>query len=104
MRGGTVEGGHHLNKTPLQIDAAAGHQVGRGDALRGERIGEFADRDEGGAMETDQSECVADVVVVRVREEHVDIGDSGGLGAERGVLRKQPIDGESHAGDFNLEG
>ena len=56
-------------------------------------------------METDQSECVADVVVVRVREEHVDTGDSSGIGAERGGgLRKQPIDGESHAGDFNLEG
>lgn len=99
-----MEGGHHLNETPLQIDAAAGHQVGRGDALRGERIGEFVDRDEDGAMKTDQSERVADVVVVRVREEHVDTGDSSGIGAERGVLRKQQIAGESHAGDFNLEG
>ena len=71
-----MEGGHHLNETPLQIDAAVGHQVGRGDALRGERIGEFVDRDEGGPMKTDQSERVADVVVVRVREEHVDTGDS----------------------------
>ena len=78
--------------------------IGRGDALRGERIGEFVDRDEGGEMETDQSECVADVVVVRVREEHVDTGDSSGIGAERGVLRKKKMAGESHAGDFNLEG
>lgn len=69
-----MEGGHHLNETPLKIDTATGHQVGRGDALRGERIGEFVDRDEGGAMKTDQSERVADVVVVRVREEHVDTG------------------------------
>ena len=55
-------------------------------------------------METAHSECVADVVVVRVREEHVDTGDSSGIGAERGVLRKQQMAGESHAGDFNLEG
>jgi hypothetical protein len=43
--GGTVGGGHHLNATPLQIDAAAGHQVGRGDPVRGKVIGEFTLRD-----------------------------------------------------------
>ena len=81
-------GGHHLNATPLQIDAAAGHQVGRGDALRGERIGGFVGRDEGSARETGQSERVADVIVVRVRAEHVKAGGGGGIGAESGVLRK----------------
>lgn len=43
------------------------------------------------------------LVVVRVRREHVEAGDGGGICAESGVFGKQQIDDESHAGDFNLE-
>ena len=98
-----MDGGRPLDAAQRKIDTAAGHQVGRGDALRSEVLGEFIGRDEGGSMETGQSERVANGVAVRVRAEHVEAGEGGGIGAERGVLRKQHNDDESHAGDFNLE-
>lgn len=89
--------GRHLDAAPRKIHAAAGHEIERLGAERAEVFGQLVGRDERGAVQVCERHRIGNVVLVRVRAEHVVARHLRGIDAAVRVFLQVGIEDEAHA-------
>ena len=101
LKGGAVDGWGHVEASPGERDAASGHEVDRGGALRGEIVRELERCDDRGLVTPGELEGVAGVVFMGVGAEHKVARHCGGIDDPVGILAEVGIEHDPGTGDLH---